>query len=79
MCCDEKKNTPDINKFEDLEKVLKEFDKKIKKSIHNTNPQERDDLEQEIKMKIMEKVSNFIDEAHTPGFWKFISEFEKNI
>ncbi|RTZ55917.1 hypothetical protein EKO25_10625 [Bacillus sp. SAJ1] len=54
------------------EEVLDLFEKKIKKSLHNTPFQHREDLEQEIKIKIFEKI-NIINSINPPGFFDFLS------
>jgi len=70
-----------VNKLKDLtslcaepniEKLIEAFSPKIKKSLRNTAWQEREDLEQEIKIKIFEKCSLFKD-AEVPGFIEFLS------
>lgn len=55
----------------DVVDILEKFKPKIKKSIKNTNYQDRDDLEQEISMKIIEKLDtiNFND---CPSLWKLL-------
>lgn len=55
--------------------ILNSMDPKIKKVLKNTKPQERENLEQEIKLKILESVerNSFED---TPGFWDFLKKFE---
>ncbi|PKJ52464.1 helix-turn-helix domain-containing protein [Bacillus sp. SN10] len=54
-----------------FEEILKLFLPKIKKSLRNTPFQEREDLEQEIKLKIYEKIYVF-DGFSAPGFFDFI-------
>lgn len=61
------KNLSSCN-YEDL---LHLFNRKIRKNLRNTPYQEREDLEQEIKIKIYEKM-NVIEELPTPGFFDFI-------
>ncbi|MCM3358151.1 hypothetical protein [Psychrobacillus sp. MER TA 171] len=53
--------------------LIKEFRPKIKKSLQNTPVQEREDLEQEIMIKIYEKM-NFIQSLKAPNFFEFIEE-----
>lgn len=55
----------------DLERILEIFRPAIKKSLINTRMQEREDLEQEISMKILEKLS-YLQEIRTPDFFEFI-------
>ncbi|GGJ77084.1 hypothetical protein [Virgibacillus salexigens] len=52
--------------------VLDEFKWKIKRSLANTSYQEREDLEQEIKLKIIEKLYT-VEFENPPSFWSFIS------
>lgn len=54
-----------------FEVILNLFLPKIKKSLKNTPFQEREDLEQEIKLKIYEKIDVF-DNFSAPGFFDFI-------
>lgn len=53
--------------------ILKEFKPKIKKSLLNTPIQEREDLEQEIMIKIFEKL-NLIQNITAPTFFDFIND-----
>jgi hypothetical protein len=57
------------------ETALKQLHPKIKKSLYYTKPQNREDLEQELKMKITECVQNEIFEK-VPGFWEFADHFD---
>lgn len=56
-----------------FEEILNLFLPKIKKSLRNTPFQEREDLEQEIKLKIYEKIDVF-NGFSAPGFFDFIEE-----
>ncbi|MGN7300336.1 hypothetical protein [Ferdinandcohnia sp. SAFN-114] len=50
---------------------------KIKKSLLNTHKNERDDLEQEIKLKVVEAV--YLEKIETPPTFKdFYKNFNKN-
>lgn len=50
------------------EEIINQFEGHIYKSLSRTKPEEREDLAQEIRLKIVEKVfSNQFDE--TPGFF----------
>ncbi|WP_410985022.1 hypothetical protein [Bacillus cereus] len=67
-----------ISNYEALTKsnfneVLKSFLPKIKKSLRNTPFQEREDLEQEIKLKIYEKM-DMLDDFSPPSFFEFIEK-----
>lgn len=57
------------------ETILKEFHPKIKKSLYQTAPPNREDLEQEIKMKIFEKM-DVIQNIDAPGYYDFVSGHE---
>lgn len=50
--------------------IIENFTPKIKQCLHQTSYQEREDLEQELKLKIIEKLATqeFND---TPSFWDF--------
>jgi len=39
--------------------ILKLFEPKLKKSLHQVPPQDRDDLSQSIKLKIIEVIKNY--------------------
>jgi hypothetical protein len=56
--------------------LLNKFQRKITFKLSNTHFNERCDLEQEIKMKILEKVIPIINENNVPGFWDFINKGE---
>ncbi|WP_263704996.1 hypothetical protein [Bacillus thuringiensis] len=53
------------------EEILRIFKFKICSCLQNTPYQEREDLEQEIKMKIFEKVG-VINGLEVPGFFEFL-------
>lgn len=63
----------------ELEKSANEFinlmEPKIKKSLFNTKFQDREDLAQEVKIKILEYFSKQISEE-TMGFWEFKAKFD---
>ncbi|WP_343844045.1 hypothetical protein [Salinibacillus aidingensis] len=56
---------------EKVEQVIEELTPRIKSSIRNTAFQEREDLEQEIIIKIIEKIRLF-ERNDSPGFWEFV-------
>lgn len=58
-----------------VEHALTKLDPKIKKSLYYTKPQERQDLEQELKTKITECYYNDVFK-HPPGFWEFAEQFD---
>ncbi|WP_152657520.1 helix-turn-helix domain-containing protein [Oceanobacillus sp. CFH 90083] len=51
--------------------VISFFEPSIKKNLRNTPYQERNDLEQEISMKILEKI-NKLQSLEVPTFFEFI-------
>lgn len=52
--------------------IIENFIPKIKQCLHNTDFQEREDLEQEIKLKIIEKLAT-VEFQGAPSFWDFFS------
>lgn len=54
----------------DIETILGQLEFKIRKHVKETVLDERDDLSQEIKIKILEKVEVFLNED-APGFFEF--------
>ncbi|GAB3806125.1 helix-turn-helix domain-containing protein [Virgibacillus kimchii] len=56
--------------YKEVEEILEKFDSKIKQSLKNTNYQDREDLEQEIKLKIIEKLFT-VEFKEPPCFWCF--------
>jgi len=52
--------------------IIENFIPKIKQCLHNTDFQEREDLEQEIKLKIIEKLAT-VEFQDAPSFWDFFS------
>lgn len=61
----------DYNNYEEL---LKYFSPKIQKSLRNIPLQEQDDLNQEIHIKIFEKL-NVMQSIKAPGFFEFLNCF----
>jgi len=57
---------------DDIIKLINDFNPGIKKNLQNTPYQEQEDLEQEIKLKIIEKLDT-VDFNEPPSFWSFIS------
>jgi hypothetical protein len=55
-------------------KIVDSLDPKIKKSLKNTQLQERKDLEQEIKLKIIESYEK-IAAIEAPNFEEFLAEY----
>ncbi|MGJ9457657.1 helix-turn-helix domain-containing protein [Oceanobacillus sp. CF4.6] len=58
------------NDIESLEIVLHLFEPKIRVSLKQTSPQEREDLYQELKIRTIEIVRQY-DFSNTYGFWEF--------
>ena len=56
--------------------TVENFTPMIKSKLNNTSYQEREDLEQELKMKICEKAEMLLCQE-VPGFWEFITELLK--
>lgn len=65
----------DVDAVQDL---INAFQPKLKKSLYQVEVQERDDLEQELKVKMIENIYDY-DLNDIPGFYEFISRIEKNI
>ncbi|WP_422631476.1 sigma-O factor regulator RsoA [Priestia aryabhattai] len=57
--------------LEDIDQLLETFSPMIKKKLKSTSYQEREDLEQELRIKIFEK-ARLLTYQETPGFWEFI-------
>lgn len=60
-----------MNKHDVLVDILDSFKPKIKKSLRNTDYQDREDLEQEIIMKIIEKYPS-INHHDCPSLWELL-------
>lgn len=59
---------------EELMEMIDSLDPKIKKSLKNTHYQDRKDLEQDIKLKIIESYEK-IASIKAPNFEEFLTEF----
>lgn len=57
---------------EKIIEIIESFNGKIKQSLTHTSYQDRDDLEQEIKLKIIEKL-NTVEFREAPSFWNFLT------
>jgi len=68
------KSLENIYDDKNWEEILNDFQVKINFNLQKVPVNDRDDLEQEIKLKIIEKVNSFLEKNNTPGFWEFISE-----
>lgn len=63
----------------ELELIMENLELKIKKNLKQTEIKERDDLAQEIKIKIIEKMPELLDEK-VPSFFEFaIKEISQGI
>lgn len=49
------------------------FEKSIKRALYQTAFQEREDLEQELYLKILDKMSNMEFKEEIPNFWDIIN------
>ncbi|MGR3208249.1 sigma-O factor regulator RsoA [Bacillus glycinifermentans] len=58
---------------QDFEEWLEIFMPMIRNKLKNTSFQEREDLEQELKIKIHEKADMLLCQD-APGFWEFIAD-----
>ncbi|QYY44401.1 hypothetical protein K3F53_01055 [Aneurinibacillus thermoaerophilus] len=56
---------------------IQTFKPKLKSSLYQTSIGEREDLAQELTLKIIEAIYNYDLEA-TPGFFEFIEQIEGN-
>ncbi|MBM7095738.1 helix-turn-helix domain-containing protein [Bacillus sp. H-16] len=54
-------------------KIIQKLEPKIRKSLYQTDFQERDNLEQELRIKTMTIVHSF-DTSNVPGFWDWLDE-----
>lgn len=59
----------------DVSYIIKEYEKNIKKSLRQTDFNLREDLEQELKLIIIERIPA-IKSIDAPGFWEFKSKFD---
>ncbi len=59
-----------------IEKIVDLFDPKIKSSLTLTPYQAREDLYQELRLKLIDIIMNYDMDA-TPGFWSLQKEFQK--
>lgn len=50
--------------------IIQKFSPKIKQSLYQTSQQEREDLEQDLILKMIEVIYRYSLES-TPGFWEF--------
>lgn len=57
------------------ETALKQLQPKVQKSLYYAKPQDREDLEQELNLKIIKCTHDDLLER-TPGFWEFAARFD---
>jgi len=62
-----------IEKQQNIELILNQLEVKIRKHVKQTILDEREDLSQDMKMKILEKIDVLLDEE-VPGFVEFAKE-----
>lgn len=71
------KQLDDIYDNKNWEEVIDDFQTKIDYYLYKVPVHERDDLEQEIKMKIIEKLNMLLDdknnEENLPSFWDYVN------
>lgn len=60
-----------MDKHDEIISILRDFQPKIKKSLNKTPFQDREDLEQEINTRIIEKL-NSVEFKESPSFWSFL-------
>lgn len=58
-----------------MESIIVKFNPKLQKSLYQTTQQDRNDLQQEIHLKIIEAVYKY-DLETVPGLWEFIQTKE---
>ena len=69
------KNSPNPSLFD--EHIIKLMEPKIKKVLNRVSARDFEDVEQDLKLKILESINNVrIDE--TPGFWEFKRKVESH-
>lgn len=64
---------------EAIETIIFKFNPKIQKSLSQTSVQNRNDLRQEVSLKMIEAINKYNLES-VPGFWEFVSSnvYENN-
>ncbi|WP_238655565.1 helix-turn-helix domain-containing protein [Paenibacillus piscarius] len=53
--------------------IIDKFTPKIQKSLYQTNAQNRNDLRQEVNLKMIEAINKY-DLESVPGFWEFVNQ-----
>lgn len=64
--------------IESMKVLVDLFEPKIKKSLSLTTYQEKEDLAQELKCKLISCIKNY-DMESTPGFWEMKNEYNKKV
>lgn len=59
-----------------MNRVIEMFSPKILSSLNQTNHQDREDLSQEIKMKLLLCIKNF-DVENTPGYFQMMEQLKE--
>ncbi|QED47001.1 helix-turn-helix domain-containing protein [Cytobacillus dafuensis] len=59
-----------------MNRVIETFSPKILSSLNQTNHQDREDLSQEIKMKLLLCIKNF-DVENTPGYFQMMEQLKE--
>jgi|GEM_PF-955478 len=59
-----------------MEKIIQKYTPKIQKSLGQTANQDKNDLRQEVNLKIIEAIYKY-DLETVPGFWDFMDTEEK--
>lgn len=60
---------------EEIVELIEKVEPKIKKSLYQTTWNQREDLEQSIKLKIIESIKNIEDDNYL-GFFDFKKQFD---
>ncbi|GLY12627.1 helix-turn-helix domain-containing protein [Pseudobacillus badius] len=60
-----------------LQKIIELFEPKLRKSLTLTRYEEREDLEQELRCKLITCIRKY-DIESTPGFWEMKERIKKN-
>ena len=55
------------------EKIINDFEPKILKVVRKASYNDREDMKQELRIKILEKME-MLDDLEVPGFLEFINE-----
>lgn len=64
-----------VNRNKEIEYIIDQLELKIKKHVKETIWNEQEDLSQEIKIKIIEKADDLLNED-VPGFFEYLNKLE---